>query len=90
MIHPQLFNDRLLLYTNFGVQGTNPNSDETATSVIGDFRLEYFIMPDGRLRLKVFSESNDNNVLNLDQASSKQGVGLVFQKEFDGLFQDIK
>lgn len=86
----QLFNDRLLLSGNFGVQGTAPNSNDRATSVIGDFRLEYIIMPDGRLRLKVFSESNDNTVLDLDQSASKQGVGLVFQKEFDGLFQDKK
>jgi hypothetical protein len=84
----QLFNDRLLLSGNFGVQGTAASSKDRATSVIGDFRLEYFILPDGRLRLKVFSESNDNTVLNLNQAASKQGIGLVFQKEFDGLFSE--
>ncbi|NND93714.1 MAG: hypothetical protein HKN45_02550, partial [Flavobacteriales bacterium] len=86
----QLFNDRLLLTGNFGVQGTNSSSVERASSLIGDFRLEYILTKDGRLRLMVFNETNDYSFLNLDQAQTKQGVGLIFQKEFDGLFDDTR
>jgi hypothetical protein len=85
----QLFKDRLLLTGNFGVQGQNDNvTGSAATSLIGDFRLEYMITPDGRLRLKVFNETNQFDILNLDQAPTKQGVGLIFQREFDGKFRD--
>jgi hypothetical protein len=85
----QLFKDRLLLTGNFGVQGQNDNiTGSSASSLIGDFRLEYMITPDGRLRLKVFNETNQFDILNLDQAPTKQGVGLIFQREFDGLFRD--
>jgi hypothetical protein len=86
----QLFDDRLVLSGNFGVQGAATNAVNSTASIIGDFRLEYFILPDGRLRLKVFNETNDNSVLNLDQTASKQGVGLVYQREFDGLFRELR
>lgn len=86
----QLFNDRLLLSGNFGVQSSSPNSVDGTSSIIGDFRLEYVITKDGKLRLKVFNETNDNTVLNIEQAATKQGVGLIFQREFDGLFDDLQ
>lgn len=84
----QLFNDRLLLSGNFGVQSNTSSSVDRASSIIGDFRLEYIITKDGKLRLKVFNETNDNTVFNLNQSATKQGVGLIFQREFDGLFDD--
>jgi hypothetical protein len=88
----QLFNDRLLLSGNVGVQSASNSSsvDNTASSIIGDFTLEYMITQDGRLRLKVFNENNDNDFLNYDQSNNTQGIGLIFQKEFDGLFDDRK
>jgi hypothetical protein len=84
----QLFSDRLLLSGNFGVQNAPNSSVERASSIIGDFRLEYILTKDGKLRLKVFNETNDYSFLNSDQADTKQGVGLIFQREFDGLFND--
>jgi hypothetical protein len=46
------------------------------------------ITPEGNLRLKVFNESNQFDILNLGQSATKQGVGLIFQREFDGYFKD--
>ena len=92
MLTTQLFQDRLLLSGNFGVQGQSSAAAAVggaASSLIGDFRLEYMITPDGRLRLKVFNESNQFDILNLGQSATKQGVGLIFQREFDGYFKDI-
>ncbi len=85
----QLFQDRLLLSGNFGVQGQSAAAvGGAASSLIGDFRLEYMITPEGNLRLKVFNESNQFDILNLGQSATKQGVGLIFQREFDGYFKD--
>lgn len=86
----QLFQDRLLLSGNFGVQGQSTAiAGGSASSLIGDFRLEYMITQEGNLRLKVFNESNQFDILNLGQSATKQGVGLIFQREFDGYFKEL-
>jgi len=86
----QLFNDRLILQGNVGVQN-NRNVDassDVASSVIGDFILEYMLTQDGKLRLKVFNKTNDYDLLDIYQSRNTQGVGFVFQRDFDGMFND--
>jgi len=81
-VSTQLFDERLLLSTNVGVQyGTR--SQQSANSLVGDFQLEYLMTNDGKLRLKVFSMSNDRNLNLTDQALTTQGVGLAFRREAD-------
>lgn len=81
-VSTQLFDERLLLSTNVGVQyGTR--SAQSANSLVGDFQLEYLMTDDGKLRLKVFSVSNDRNLNLTDQALTTQGVGLAFRREAD-------
>lgn len=77
----QLLNERLLLSTNLGVtygaSSTNGNG-----GFIGDFQLEYLLTPEGRLRAKAFSVSNDRNLNRSDQAPTTQGAGIAYREEF--------
>ncbi|MCB9171089.1 MAG: translocation/assembly module TamB [Flavobacteriales bacterium] len=81
-VSTQLFKERLLLSTNVGVQyGTR--SSAQSNSLVGDFSLEYLLTDDGKLRLKAFSQSNDRNLNQVDQAATTQGAGLTYREEFD-------
>lgn len=80
----ELFNERLLLSTNVGVS----YGAQTATNnggLIGDFQLEYLLTPEGRLRAKAFSVSNDRNLNRSDQAPTTQGAGVAYREEFSTL-----
>jgi len=82
----QLFNERLLLTGNLGVSERNEISGNR-TALIGDFILEYMLTPEGRLRLKVFNETNDFDFAESDQAGVTQGIGVVVFREFDPLLE---
>jgi hypothetical protein len=85
----QFFNDRLNLSGNFGVsQGNDLN--QNPNSIVGDFLVEYLITEDGRFRLKVFNESNDYNLTNVNQAPYTQGVGVFYQQDFDTFEELVK
>ncbi len=76
----QLFEDRLYISGNFGVTNATESS---ASSLIGDVRVEYLLVED-RIRLLVYNESNNFNVNTSNfENSTTQGVGLVFKEEFD-------
>jgi TamB, inner membrane protein subunit of TAM complex len=83
-VSTQLFNERLLLSTNVGVQ-YGAQQTTTGSTLIGDFQLEYLMTDDGRLRMKVFSVTNDRNLNQADQAPTTQGAGLVIRRDFDRL-----
>ncbi|MBK9175384.1 MAG: translocation/assembly module TamB [Flavobacteriales bacterium] len=82
MVSTQLFNERLLLTTNVGVQ-YGARSTAATDNIIGDFQLEYLMTDDGRFRLKAFSMTNDRNLNQADQAPTTQGGGVVYRREFD-------
>ncbi len=84
MMSTQLFNERLLVTTNVGVQ-YGQRAATTANNLIGDFQVEYLMTPDGRFRLRAFSVTNDRNLNQADQAPTTQGGGIVFRREFDRL-----
>ncbi len=79
-VSTQLFNERLLLSTNVGVQYGAQNQQNSNT-VVGDFQLEYLLTDDGKLRLKAFSISNDRNLNRADQALTTQGAGIGYRRE---------
>jgi len=85
MVSTQLFNERLLVTTNVGVQYGQRATTTTANNLIGDFQIEYLMSPDGRFRLRAFSVTNDRNLNQVDQAPTTQGGGLVYRREFDRL-----
>lgn len=80
-----MFNDRLLLTTNVGVAYGQGGTSDNTNQLIGDFSLEYILTQDGKLRFKAFSQSNDRNLNQVDQAQTTQGAGLAYREEFDTL-----
>ena len=76
----QLFNDRLSVSAAGNVDLEN-NDQEGYSTVVGDFVLEYKLTMDGRYRVRVFSKSDYDRLLN--ENNSKNGVSLYFSKSFD-------
>ena len=78
----QLFNERLSISGNFGVShGTSAN--QNPSNLIGDIKIEYVITEDGKIRLVVYNETNDYAVATTAQSTYTQGVGVLYQEEFD-------
>jgi hypothetical protein len=82
-VSTQLFNERLQVSTNVGYQSAASAREQN--QFIGDFAVEYLLTDAGKLRLKAFSQSNDRNLNQADQAPTTQGFGLRYQEEFDTL-----
>ena len=79
------FNNRVQVSTNLGVTGSNSANSQSGTQFIGDFNAEYLMTNDGKLRFKAFSQSNDRNLNQLNQAQTTQGAGLAYREEFNNL-----
>lgn len=84
-----LFNNRFRLYAggdyDWGQAAANANANRFA----GDFRLEYLLTPDGRIRVNAFSKS-DYDVYNLANRV-KSGLGISYVREYNKfieLFRD--
>jgi hypothetical protein len=84
-LRTQLFNDRVIIDGNIGVMGTD--NTENASNIVGDVNVEVKMTKDGRLRLKAFNKSNEQDVLNSASAYT-QGVGVSYFTEFDN-FGDL-
>ena len=80
----QLFNDRLLFSSNVGVSLGN-TTNQNPSNLIGDVRLEYKLTDEGKIRLVVYNESNDFRMITTQQSLYTQGVGILYQEEFDTL-----
>ncbi|MDE6631568.1 MAG: translocation/assembly module TamB domain-containing protein, partial [Muribaculaceae bacterium] len=78
----RLLNNRLLINGNFGYRDKTTSN----TQFVGDFDIEYLLSKNGNLRLKAYNHFNDQNYY-LRSALTTQGVGVVFQKDFDRLFR---
>ncbi len=81
----QLFNERLSLTSNLGVSRNTSNVSQNASNLIGDIRIEYNITPEGRVKLLVYNESSDFRMATTQQSPYTQGVGILYQEEFDTL-----
>lgn len=81
-VSTQLFSDRLLLNTTVGVQ-YGAQSTNAQNTLIGDVQVEYLLTPDGKLRLKAYNQSNDQNLNRANQADYTQGVGLGYREDFN-------
>jgi hypothetical protein len=80
----QLLNNRLLISGSVGVSNSpSAVSSNRGNQMIGDFLVEYLFTEDGKIRLKVFSESADYNILQTYRTGTTQGLGLTFQEDFD-------
>lgn len=79
----QLFNDRVSIEGNFGVQGEDQGATQAQDNFIGDFQVEYKISEDGKLRGKIYNQTNANDLVNQNQSRYTQGVGVLYQEQFN-------
>ena len=86
LLSSQLLNNRLLINGNFGYK-ENPTVHRT---FIGDFDLEYKLTKSGDIRLKAYSHYNDRYYYNIERALTTQGVGILFRRDFDNLYDFFK
>jgi len=83
-LRKNFFNNRLVVEVG-GVYDwgrANAQSDLTA-NFAGDFRVQYLLTEDGRIRFNIFRTSNYDGIAL--QTISRQGVGLSYRKSFNGL-----
>jgi hypothetical protein len=80
-ISSTLYNNRVRLYVggdyDWGKASTSANTNRLA----GDFRAEYLLTPEGRLRINAFSKS-DYDVYNLVNRN-KAGLGISYVREYN-------
>ena len=77
----RLLNNRLLFNGNFGYRDKTMNDN----TFVGDFDIEYLLNRGGNIRLKAYNRYNDQNYY-LKSATTTQGVGIVFRRDFDKMF----
>ncbi|MBF9239245.1 translocation/assembly module TamB domain-containing protein [Hymenobacter sp. BT683] len=86
----QLFNNRLTVRvgTDIALSGTSSagaqatKGQNTASNLTGDVSIEYTLLADGRLRLRVFRQ---NGYEDIDGQIIRTGAGLVFQRDYRDL-----
>ena len=88
IINGRLLNNRLLINGQFGYRdGTTSTSTTKAVSAnpsfIGDFDIRYLLLPNGNLAFKVYNQTNDRYFTK--SSLNTQGIGLIMQKDFNGL-----
>lgn len=86
LLSSQLLNDRLLINGNFGYRD-DPLIQSDA--VVTDIDIEFLLNTAGTWRLKAYNHYNEKfYYLQTDKGIQTQGVGIVYQKDFDR-FSDI-
>ncbi|MEY2937687.1 MAG: hypothetical protein RL062_276, partial [Bacteroidota bacterium] len=78
----QLFNNRVQLSGNFGVSKGNATNQQPS-NYIGDVKVEYLLDKEGKLKLIAYNESNNYRNVSTQQTPYTQGVGVVYQTDFD-------
>ena len=71
---------------------TNNQNKTSASSIAGDWSLEYLITKDGTLRLRMFTKNNYNNLATSLNSGSQMSTGFSFMhtQSFDNLGELIK
>ncbi len=82
------FNDRLIIEVGSAYDWGRPvgNSNRSNFNPVGDFRLQYLLQEDGRLRLNLFRTSNYDVLVN--DNISRSGAGISYRKSF-GSFREL-
>lgn len=68
--------------------GRNSASSDLTTNVVGDFRVQYLLTDEGRVRVNFFRASDYDAIGS--QTISRQGVGLSYRKSFDRISDIFK
>lgn len=81
LLSGRLLNNRLIINGQFGYRD---NANAT-TSFIGDFDVNYLLLPNGNISLKVYNQTNDRYFTK--SSLNTQGVGLIMKKDFNSLME---
>lgn len=81
----RLLNNRLIFNGNFGYRDKSLNNNQ----FVGDFDIEYLLNKRGTWRLKAYNRYNDRNFY-VRSAQTTQGVGIMFRRDFDKLFNFLR
>lgn len=82
MVGSRLLNDRLLINGNFGYRNDAYLGKE---AMITDVDIEYLLNNAGTWRIKAYNHYNEKYYY-LGREANTQGVGLVYKKDFDNLY----
>ncbi|WP_109699503.1 translocation/assembly module TamB domain-containing protein [Chitinophaga deserti] len=88
-ITKSFLNNRIRLYVGGNYDWGRVSASSSTQNFAGDFRIEYLLTPDGRVRLNAFSKM-DYDVLLLDNRM-RSGIGMGYVRDFNRfseLFQD--
>ena len=77
LLSGRLLNNRLVINGQFGYRD-NPNA---TTSFIGDFDINYLLLPNGNIALKVYNQTNDRYFTK--SSLNTQGIGILLKKDFN-------
>ena len=82
-----IFNNRVRIEVGPSLDwGRSANQQASNSSYFaGDFRFEYLVTPDGRIRFMAFSRSNYDVLLNTNL--TRGGVGISYNREFNRLHE---
>lgn len=81
LLSGHLLNNRLIFNGQFGYRD---NANAT-TSFIGDFDINYLLLPNGNIALKVYNQTNDRYFTK--SSLNTQGIGLIMKKDFNSLME---
>ncbi len=85
-LRQNLFNDRVIVEVGSAYDWGRPNAAGNTTSnfnLAGDFRLQFLLTEDGRIRTNLFRTSNYDVLV--DKNISRAGAGISWRKTFDNL-----
>ncbi len=90
-VSTRLLNDRLLLNGNLGYRdpANRIGMNNTNTSFIGDFDVEFLINTSGTVRAKAYSHYNERDY-SINNALTTQGIGIILRKDFQNLKDLLK
>jgi hypothetical protein len=84
LLSSQLLNNRLIFNGSFGYKnnmaGSTKGNMVQSNAFIGEFDLEYKLVPGGEYRLKAYNHANDMYLYT--RSLTRQGVGVMFRKDF--------
>ena len=77
----RLLNNRLIINGQFGYR----DNKNATTSFIGDFDINYLLLPNGNIALKVYNQTNDRYFTK--SSLNTQGIGIILKKDFNSLME---
>ena len=90
-VSTRLLNDRLLMTGNLGYRdpANSIGLNNTNTTFIGDFDVEFLINTRGTVRAKAYSHYNERDY-SINNALTTQGIGIILRKDFKNLLDLLK